>query len=81
MELREYLAQNDNIYDEISLGHNDFFCGFCPAAGILAKPRRRRSQWRYNILRKTGPGFRRHAGLSSSFGIMSPSPNGVWSIQ
>ena len=34
MELRESLAQNDNIYDEISLGHNDFFAAFAPRQGF-----------------------------------------------
>ena len=31
----------------------------------------------YNIQRKACPGFRRHAGLSSAFEIMSPGPNGL----
>ena len=35
----------------------------------------------YNILRKACPGFRRHAGLSSSFEIMSTGPEGLWTIQ
>ena len=35
----------------------------------------------YNILRKACPGFRRHAGLSSSFEIMSTGPGGRWRIQ
>ena len=35
----------------------------------------------YNILRKACPGFRRHAGLSSSFEIMSTGPEGLWRIQ